>query len=247
MDMVNNIINTLKMSYLFKMIKLILGEYGIYIILVIAFLVIRCSPYSINAFVDDVVNDIALGGASSVFVACMIKINDDSSRAKRRRNLFKRLIFPLMKDVAEYMDEIVKFLHENSIINETDTYTFARWNEYLKKVNVQLNSFNMSGIEQKMRKLHNDARELVDHQGWYLLENVVNVKTIEEIKKLTIGFSPNQYLILFAAKDYLATYNSKFINQMSEMRYFNLLTQIEYGYDSKISDRLNEDLMNKEI
>lgn len=83
-------------------------SYWIYIVLCLVFIAIRVMPLSIGTEYDEAINDIAIGGFASTFVALILKINDDCANKKRKTALGCRALYKLYRSIAEYMDTIVR-------------------------------------------------------------------------------------------------------------------------------------------
>ncbi len=83
-------------------VKVFFKRYRIHLVLILIFIAIRLLPGSISPNWDSALNDIAIGGISSVLVALLLQIPNDSHRDKIAKHSEKQLLSSLILSLKGY-------------------------------------------------------------------------------------------------------------------------------------------------
>lgn len=230
-------------SFIAKQLK----PHVIYISVVIMLGLIRISSTTTGSIsLDNAINDIAIGGLSSVIVAWIIFI-DNCRRTKKRNNRFKLQCFlPFAHALAAYMQEICCCCTLYDLSNRHLQKTFSEWDECYFVKHTQYDTTNFIPLTRER------ATELVlsivaheklisQSQIWIRNEGIMTLSEIQNIAYISATLS--NFLLDSDSTEPLSNNTihlcHKFLlDILSSQPEWTRLTTTPYSWDSHLQDKL---------
>lgn len=226
------------------------NDYWIYYVIMFLCVFIRWIPISSgSANVDDVINDIVIGGFSSTLVALLIARHDNKRVEREKQRLCNRITESFYSELFQYfaLMEVLFFddglsclncfkaLKEDNFVDENWAAELSQW-AYLNLVEMQ-------------NRIAGKADEILEQEFDLINEKIISVADIDSIRKLRrciISMSENaeeifggiykfpklvirhQRIMAFLKED------DRFTNKLIEM-YPKYFEKYQYGQDRDCS------------
>lgn len=221
--------------------------YKIYIVLIVSLFIIRASPFSIGAsWLDEAINDFAVGGIASTVVAWLIFLEEDNRKQKKSEIIAFLLYKPLVLAICDYMQLFCEACALMPSHQRSKRQNFHYWNEdYLANFKCDIRDENISEITlddllSKQDRIIDESNNILSQKWWLVQEKIMckqDFETIENIKKVFIlnKFSLKGDVILHNLEIFI----NKLIKVLSETENFKNITTCEFSHDLQLRKYIN--------
>lgn len=225
----------------------LLKEYKLYFGLFVVLFLIRVSPYSCGSHVlDEVLNEFAVGGATSTLIAWLILFQDDKKEKKKNESLRLVIMYPFANSIVEYMQNLCFVCSFMPPTDRSRKENFQTWYmEYktkceVKEKNEDFHAIPYEELKQLQQKITNYGEGILSNKVWLSKEKIMTKEDFDTIHDIISVFVLNELLLQGTAiNHHLEIMNSNLNNVFLKSKSFSEFAKCEYSHDHPLRNHLS--------